>query len=391
MSFDTQLTVLIVEDILSARETVRNLLRALGFSNFVEAENGEVALKKLLEHEVGLIISDWNMPFMNGLALLKAVRMHDTYRYVPFILLTSKSEMDDVALASDKGVSGYLVKPVTIRSLAETLNKVFEQSKEKEFDSLKADIAALVEAKHFSDALEALATFEGQYPYYALRVHYERAKVLLASGELELAETLINTILSTQPLFAKGWVVKAKIFLEQKKWDSALKAVEKALTISCQNQDFYVLQGKTHLFRGDHHAARTSFMTALSLDAQNDQIKQDIWNAYVDLDLVDEVQKDFGPYLFSALNCDTLNNMAVAYRRKGELGLALKIYKEALNKEPDNPKILFNMAVAYTNCHEYIKARDLLLHAAEKNPDFTNAKALLEKITHIIRRASAAE
>ncbi|GAB1410831.1 hypothetical protein MASR1M90_19850 [Desulfovibrionales bacterium] len=389
MSFDTQLTVLIVEDILSARETVMNLLRVMGFSNFVEAENGEVALKKLQDHDIGLIISDWNMPFMNGMALLKAVRGHDAYRYVPFILLTSKSEMDDVALASEKGVSGYLVKPVTIRSLAETLHKVFEQSKEKEFDLLKADIARLVDAKQFSNALEALAIFEGQYPYYALRVHYERTKVLLAAGELELAETLVNTILSTQPLFAQGWAVKARIFLEQKKWENALKAIEKALAISCYNQDFYVLQGKTHLFRGDHHAARTSFMTALNVDAENNQVKQDVWNAYVDLDLVDEVQKDFGPYLFSALTCDTLNNMAVAYRRKGDLGLALKIYKEALNKEPDNPKILFNMAVAYTNCHEYVKARDLLVHAVEKNPDFTNAKTLLDKISNIIRRSFA--
>lgn len=70
-----------------------------------------MALKKLQDHDIGLIISDWNMPFMNGMALLKAVRGHDAYRYVPFILLTSKSEMDDVALASEKECLGIWSSP----------------------------------------------------------------------------------------------------------------------------------------------------------------------------------------------------------------------------------------------------------------------------------------
>lgn len=389
MTIDTQCTVLVVEDILSARETVINLLRALGFSHFVEAENGEVARKKLLEHEVGLIISDWNMPFMNGLSLLKAVREQESSRYIPFILLTSKSEMDAVALASDEGVSGYLVKPVTIRALAETLAKIGERSGEKEFDLLKAEIAALCAAKNFSTAQSLLQQFESDYPQYGSQIQYEQAKMFVTIGEIERADAIINKILLAQPLFAKGWAIKARIFLAAQQWENALKAIEKALGISCHNGKFYVIQGKAHLGRGDQRAARMSFMTALNVDSKNDQIKQDIWNAYLDLDLVEEVQKEFGSYLFSVLTCDTLNNMAVAYRRKGELGKALEIYQTALTKDPDNPKVLFNMAVAYMNRKEYVKARDLLLHALGNDIEFAEAKKLLSQVTEIIRRSES--
>lgn len=100
---DKNITVMVVEDILSARETVINLLRALGFSNFQEAENGEAALEQMNGDCPGLIISDWNMPKMNGLSLLRAVRLKSQSSYVPFIFLTSKSEVEDVALASDGG------------------------------------------------------------------------------------------------------------------------------------------------------------------------------------------------------------------------------------------------------------------------------------------------
>lgn len=82
---DKNITVMVVEDILSARETVINLLRALGFSSFLEAENGEAALEKLRVAAPGLIISDWNMPKMNGLGLLRAVRSRQDSPYIPFI------------------------------------------------------------------------------------------------------------------------------------------------------------------------------------------------------------------------------------------------------------------------------------------------------------------
>lgn len=377
---DKNITVMVVEDILSARETVVNLLRALGFSTFQEAENGEAALELMNGSSPGLIISDWNMPKMNGLGLLRAVRSRPESPYVPFIFLTSKSEVEDVALASDGGASAYLVKPVTIKALSEALNTVLNGGFEQDFELLKAEIQNHCQNREQAKALDLLRRFELLYPGQAQRIALEHVRVLMQFSEFARAEEILCEILSANPLFAKGWETMAKIQSWQGKWDQALGAVDKAVTISPNNTEYHILRGSINLHKENLHEARKNFMTALNIDRKNDQIKQDIWNAYVDLDMVDEVQRDFGSYIFSSLTCDTLNNMAVAYRRKGELARAIEIYRAALAREPDNPKILFNAAVAYVSRKQFGKARSLLVHALGNDPGFEKAKALLTQI-----------
>ncbi len=377
---DKNVTVLVVEDILSARETVVHILRALGFTRFQEAENGVQALEALKANDIGLIISDWNMPQMNGLALLRKVRAQVETSHVPFIFLTSKSEVEDVALASDQGVSGYLIKPVTIKAMAEVLIKIFEHGFEKQFDLLRTEIRNLCADKNYDRVHQLLTEFERLHPSQIFRIRLERVRLLMDVGDYARAEELMCEILAANPLFSKGWETMAKLQTWQGKWDEAVGAVQKAITISPNNTDYYILAGSINLHKEDLHEASKFFMTALNIDRKNDQIKQDIWNAYLDMDMVEEVQRDFGTYIFSYLNCDTLNNMAVAYRRKGELGRAIEIYRAALAKEPDNPKILFNAAVAYVNRKQYSKARSLLEHAIGNDPDFEKAKALLQQI-----------
>jgi len=378
---DKNITVMVVEDILSARETVVNLLRALGFTHFLEAENGEEALEKIKISSPGLIISDWNMPKMNGLGLLRAVRSKPESPYIPFIFLTSKSEVEDVALASDGGTSAYMVKPVTIKALAETLNTVFNGGFEQDFELLKVEIQNLCAAKEQARALDLLRRFELLYPAQAQRIGLEHVRVLMEFSDFPKAEDMLCEILASNPLFARGWEAMAKIQSWQGMWNQALAAVDKAVSISPNNTEYHILRGSINLHKEDLPQARKNFMTALNIDRKNDQIKQDIWNAYVDLDMVDEVQRDFGSYIFSSLTCDTLNNMAVAYRRKGELARAVEIYRAALAKEPDNPKILFNAAVAYVNRKQYARAKSLLAHALGNDPEFEKAKALLQQIS----------
>ncbi len=379
-------TVLVVEDILSARETVIHLMRTLGFSSFVEAENGAVALEKLAEHKVGLIISDWNMPRMNGMALLKEVRNSSKWKNIPFIFLTSKSEIEDVALASDVGVSGYLVKPVTIKALADSLAKVFERTFEEEFESIQHNLKSMAKEGGIAAAEKVLRKMIDDYPNYSPRILFELSRLYMDVRDYEHAEAVICDVLVAMPMFSKGWEMLAKVRSWQAKWEEALVAADKAISISPNNTDYYLLRGSINLHREDMHEAKKSFMIALNIDRKNDQVKQDIWNAYIDMDLVDEVQSEFGSYIFAALTCDTLNNMAVAYRRKGELGRAIETYRHALTKEPDNPKILFNAAVAYMNRKQYAKAISLLEHALGNDPEFEQAQKLLVQIEKTVKK-----
>ena len=104
---------------------MKGVLKKLGFKNIIEAENGKTALSKLKKEDVGLVISDWNMPEMTGLELLKAVKTEEKFKDLPFIMLTAEGQKDCVIEAVKAGVTNFIVKPFTPDTLKEKLNAVF--------------------------------------------------------------------------------------------------------------------------------------------------------------------------------------------------------------------------------------------------------------------------
>ncbi|RLB37752.1 MAG: response regulator [Deltaproteobacteria bacterium] len=119
------ITILVVDDFATMRRIVKGVLKKLGFRNIIEAENGKTALSKLKKEDVGLVISDWNMPEMTGLELLKAVKAEEKFKDLPFIMLTAEGQKDCVIEAVKAGVTNFIVKPFTPDTLKEKLNAVF--------------------------------------------------------------------------------------------------------------------------------------------------------------------------------------------------------------------------------------------------------------------------
>ena len=110
---DTSIKVLVVDDFATMRRIVKGVLKQIGFDKIVEAEDGSIALDALKKEEIGLIISDWNMPNMSGLDLLKAVRGDDGLKGIPFVMVTAEGLKDNVLEAVKVGVTNYVVKPFT--------------------------------------------------------------------------------------------------------------------------------------------------------------------------------------------------------------------------------------------------------------------------------------
>jgi two-component system chemotaxis response regulator CheY len=125
MGMDTSMKVLVVDDFATMRRIVKGVLKQLGFSDIIEAENGTSALDELKKEKVGLIVSDWNMPKMTGLDLLKAVREDEKLKSIPFIMVTAEGQKENVLEAVKAGVSNYIVKPFTPETFNEKLQKVF--------------------------------------------------------------------------------------------------------------------------------------------------------------------------------------------------------------------------------------------------------------------------
>jgi len=121
------LKILVVDDFATMRKVIRNLLKQVGYEDIVEAEDGVAALRILKAQKVDMIISDWNMPNMTGLELLKAVRADADLTKIPFLMVTAEALQDNVVEAVKSGVSNYIVKPFTAEVLNEKIAKILEK------------------------------------------------------------------------------------------------------------------------------------------------------------------------------------------------------------------------------------------------------------------------
>ncbi len=121
------LKFLVVDDFSTMRRIVRNLLKELGFTNVDEAEDGVVALQKLKGGGFDFVVSDWNMPNMDGLTLLQTVRADPGLKHLPVLMITAEAKKENIIAAAQAGASGYIVKPFTAATLSEKMEKIFEK------------------------------------------------------------------------------------------------------------------------------------------------------------------------------------------------------------------------------------------------------------------------
>jgi two-component system chemotaxis response regulator CheY len=127
MPLASSISVLVVDDQLTMRALIRNALQQIGFKDIREAPDGEEALKQMLAKPANLVVSDFNMPRMDGLALLRAVRAHPPIRQTAFIMLTGRADRELVQRAVQFGVNNYCVKPFTVQGLRDKIEQVFGQ------------------------------------------------------------------------------------------------------------------------------------------------------------------------------------------------------------------------------------------------------------------------
>jgi two-component system, chemotaxis family, chemotaxis protein CheY len=124
---DSNLKILVVDDFSTMRRIIKNLLRDLGFNNVAEADDGNSALPLLKTGDFELLITDWNMPGMSGIDLLKAVRSDVRLTRLPVLIVTAEAKRDQIVEAAQAGVNGYIVKPFNAQTLREKLERIFER------------------------------------------------------------------------------------------------------------------------------------------------------------------------------------------------------------------------------------------------------------------------
>lgn len=125
---DLKIKVLVVDDYSTMRRIVTNILKQIGYSDIDVAEDGDSALARLKQGGYGLVVSDWNMPNMNGLDLLKAIRADNSLSNTPVLMVTAEAKKENVIIAIKAGVNNYVVKPFTSDVLKEKIEKIFDSN-----------------------------------------------------------------------------------------------------------------------------------------------------------------------------------------------------------------------------------------------------------------------
>ena len=124
---DKNMKILIVDDFSTMRRIIKNLLRDLGFNNTAEADDGSSALPLLHANKFDFVITDWNMPNMKGIELLKVIRGDENLKTLPVLMVTAEAKREQIVEAASAGVNGYVVKPFTAETLKLKIEKIFER------------------------------------------------------------------------------------------------------------------------------------------------------------------------------------------------------------------------------------------------------------------------
>jgi two-component system chemotaxis response regulator CheY len=119
--------ILVVDDFSTMRRIIKNLLKDLGFANIQEADDGSSALPMLQQGDFDFVVTDWNMPGMQGIDLLRAIRADANLKHIPVLMVTAEAKKEQIVAAAQAGVNGYVIKPFTAATLKEKLAKIFER------------------------------------------------------------------------------------------------------------------------------------------------------------------------------------------------------------------------------------------------------------------------
>ena len=127
MAYNKDMRVLVVDDFSTMRRIIKNILRQLGFTNIIEADDGSTAWETLNKEKIDFVISDWNMPKMPGIELLRKVRSSEEFAAMPFLMVTAEAQQENIIEAVQAKVSNYIVKPFTAETLGQKIDKIVEK------------------------------------------------------------------------------------------------------------------------------------------------------------------------------------------------------------------------------------------------------------------------
>jgi len=375
---DKSLNVLIVDDQQRMRWTIKEMLRRIGYQNFLEADDGDVALDRLRYQAVDLVLSDWRMPRMTGVDVLKFIREDDQLRSLPFVMITAEVNEDIVAEAGEYEVDAYLLKPFTLGSLEEKVNEALERRRSLTPIDTHLELGlTYLRAGQFEKALSEYQE--------ALKINSNSPRTLLALGlvferqgndvrALECYEKAIKL----QPKYLKGHEALAKLHQRLNRLDEAARHLKEAAAISPKNVERHFQLAQALMSTGQAQEASKVLKTVMKVaKGQYSDVARRVGEAMMTMGLAGEAEDAFKQALeANPQDIHLFNRLGIAFRKQGKFREAVENYHRALSIAPDNEALFFNLARAQLDAGDRDAALRALSKALTLKPDFEEAREL---------------
>jgi two-component system, chemotaxis family, chemotaxis protein CheY len=370
--------ILVVDDIAQMRETVRSMLRAYGYSSLFLAESANQALAVIGSQLIDMVITDWSMPNMPGIELVKKVKNDPKLFTIPMLMISDERTMDKVLYAIEEGVDSFLVKPFSEEELIKHVKLLFR--KIKNVDAIEEQVFEMRRLKLSGDYREAL---ELGYRILNTRNHprvvlmlceclyhvkeYDKAMNMMMDSEEESRNSEHTNLLG-------------KIYMKLGKYDQGILYLEQAVNKNGLNQDRKIDLARAYVSVGRIDEAEKVVNTVIN-SKPTDLNLVDIAQLYLDMGEVDKA----GSYLKQTVDpipetVSVFNNYAIALRKVDRYEESAAIYKRCLEITPDSGILHYNLGFLLTRLGKLTEAKKILQKALKLNPEDSHAKSLLEKV-----------
>lgn len=366
--------VMVIEPRMHCRATIQNFLGQLKCKHAIFAANADEARQIARTRKIGIFISEWQLDGKNGLELCRELRRDTRYRNTPFLLTTLENFKSDIVLASEGGISGYLLKPFSFQDFCDQMRIICSQGKNPDqLQSLLDRAESYFERKEFWIA-EAMFR-------EALTIKPQSARAICGLGKIELVNNnqeqalmCFKQAVANNPDYIDGYRQLLKLSQEKNDHFGIIEGAKILHRLSPENPRYPLMIAASHMELGKYVAAEEFFKLTLKLSPTLAAAYRGLGNLYLK---TKEFQKA-AVNLEKALDLEqsdvaTLNSLGLAYVRQNLIDQGIQRYKLALSVNPNDPRVFFNLGLAFELKGESGKAYEAFHQAYQLDPCFEKA------------------
>jgi len=374
---DKNIVFLIVDDIPNMRRTLRNMLKHLGYKNIFETENGRAALAKVKVQPINFIITDINMPIINGIEFIKVIRKDPKLKFIPIIVITGETDKNSIANAAEVGADEYLIKPFFVTTLETKIKSTIDSlinPEKSHYHYIKGvqyyDNNQFVEAlDEFKESVKIDKKFSKAYS--------GMANIFIKNNQIDKAEMVINESLKHNPNYIEAYQILGDIYKTKKDIKTAIQYFQKAYSLNPKNLERIINLAQINIEISNKNEADKYLKIALNTD-NTQETKNKIADIYLESGNYDKAIEIYGKIVQeNPVYLLAYNKMGIAYRKQQKFDEAIESYKKAVTYGGEDKNVYYNMSRTYYEKGDIEKAATFAEKALKIDPDFIEAKEVL--------------